>query len=226
MVGGGDEFGALLAFLAFLGIVGFQGYLLWRPAADFFGFAQRSQAPAIEEMRPESEGVVPVLISPLGLVQQQEAKPTSEEQLLLPDRLPTNSPIRPTATPLLPPLPSATPIPAVDFSAVPLSLARFSNYWPPYGGQNCDADCEHLADGSSWRELYAQGLRIAACPAQFPFGTLIEFPPGSGQVWNCLDHGGSITMAADGSWFWLDFLDPVAFVDYGSWIWVKVHVPN
>ena len=65
---------------------------------------------------------------------------------------------------------------------------------------NCDGDCRFTAS------LCPPAEGIAACPPEFPFGTLIElpyYPPGvavpDGRL-RCLDRGGAIRCTPNGCW--------------------------
>lgn len=91
--------------------------------------------------------------------------------------------------------------------------ARISYYWPPKGGTNCaryvDGWCRSkTASGMPWEA----GLWwIAACPPEFPFGTvmLVGWRPVI-----CMDRGGAIRRHGD--WFYLDLLQPNKPVDVGK----------
>jgi len=142
--------------------------------------------------------------------------------------------IQPTALPSaeVPPLPLA--LAGSQFYALPAGyerlriVGRFSNYWPPFGGSNCHADCELFADGGRVDEAIIEGLRVVACPVELLMGTRIEWPPSSGVVWTCRDRGGAITFYFSESGlpvYWFDFLSPDAFVDYGSYIQVDLWSP-
>ena len=105
----------------------------------------------------------------------------------------------------------------------PIVVAKFSNYYPPFGGMNCHAEnCDLLADGSSVQDVINKGWKVCACPEPFVFGTLFEFPPGSGVLWECRDRGGMITYSDDKTFFWLDFFTDISYVDYGAFIQVRV----
>jgi len=102
-------------------------------------------------------------------------------------------------------------------------LAKFSNYYPPRGGINCHNDnCDLLADGTMVVDVIKNNWRVCACPEPFQFGTLFEFPPGSGVLYECRDRGGMVVYGEDRTWFWLDFFEDISFVDYGTFIQVKV----
>lgn len=87
-----------------------------------------------------------------------------------------------------------------EFDFPTLGLARYSHYWPPLGGVNCDADCERMASGLAWQEHVGHAV---ACPVEFPLFT--RFITNWGEF-TCLDRGGAITFLDDGT-FWLDFLE-------------------
>ena len=81
-------------------------------------------------------------------------------------------------------------------------VAKMSYYWPPLGGINADHDMLHTADGSNWRKLYNEGIKILACPPEFPIGTKFYI---RGDEWICKDRGGAIVRNPDNS-YWLDLL--------------------
>ena len=74
---------------------------------------------------------------------------------------------------------------------------RLSHYWPPFLGTNCgrvgaagnDATycTARMASGAMWEENVG---RAAACPPEFPFGTIIILP--GGEQFTCMDRGGKI----------------------------------
>jgi len=83
-----------------------------------------------------------------------------------------------------------------DYDGVYLTV---SSYRPSEGGINCDADCETMASGdkvSSWT-LGVDGIRAAACPQEWPFGTKFQL---AGQVYECRDRGGFINCYAIGDY--------------------------
>lgn len=99
--------------------------------------------------------------------------------------------------------------------------AHISYYWPEYGGINCDATCDDLADGSDW---HGQEGLVLACPSEYPFGTIFQI---GGTFWVCRDRGQAIVTNADGT-IWLDVLYPyMPFkgVAWGSVLTVGVWQP-
>jgi len=107
-------------------------------------------------------------------------------------------------------------------------VGRFSNYWPRNGGINGQGDYETFADGSRVDLAVNEQHRVVACPNELLLGTRIEFPPGSGVIWQCRDRGAAITFyysEAGLPIYWFDFLWPDPFVDYGSYIQVDLFVP-
>lgn len=89
----------------------------------------------------------------------------------------------------------------------PTLKGRYSWYYPPLGGINCDRnadgteECDFLANGDRWQNWYERG---AACPGEWPLGTrfkIIEL----GLELTCVDRGGAIVKDVDG-YFWIDHL--------------------
>lgn len=125
----------------------------------------------------------------------------------------------PTVSPMAPVV-VATDAPATPYVDGELQAFKYSWYWPPLGGINCDGDCSRLADGSSWSDRLSRGERVVACPAEYPLGTGFEWPVGTGLVWVCRDRGHGVVR--DGSVIWLDFLQESGAVSYGTWGVVRV----
>lgn len=94
--------------------------------------------------------------------------------------------------------PEATPYPTL-YPTRDLIQAHLSWYWPPYGGMNCDVECEHLANGDDWQKWEGKGL---ACPSRYPLGTVFVI---MGEEWQCVDRGEAIVVNKDGT-IWLDML--------------------
>ena len=108
---------------------------------------------------------------------------------------------------------------AVYVPASMRSKAYYSWYWPPLGGVNCRGDCVHMASGLAWRDWVG---RAVACPASWPFGTVVLF---QGSKWYCLDRGSAIVTEANGV-SWLDFLLPNGAAKYGSEVDVDLEEGN
>ncbi len=128
------------------------------------------------------------------------------------------TPVR-TSTPTL--HPTATPHP----TPTPISFdgfVRVSNYWPPDGGTNCayfvGGICRsRMASLERWQEWQ---YMAAACPAEWPFGTLIEI---DGRTWICLDRGGAVKYRK-GIPF-VDLMTDEYLFRYGQIIRVKITLP-
>jgi hypothetical protein len=137
---------------------------------------------------------------------------------------PTQEQVTPTATVT----PTFSPTLDMGYTKV-MIVARFSNYWPPFGGTNCFADCAHFADGERVDQAIAESWKVVACPEELLLGTRIEYPPNSGVIWVCRDRGSDIYFYYSESElpiYWFDFMSEVPWVDFGSYIQVQVYVPN
>jgi len=118
-------------------------------------------------------------------------------------------------------LPASTP-------KVETRQVRLSHYWPPYLGTNCGrigqagADSTYCvartASGERWEDWIGRG---AACPPEFPFGTVIMLP--GGERFTCIDRGGKIK-TVDGV-PWIDLLVFRPPVPYGTLVEVRVIYP-
>lgn len=83
-----------------------------------------------------------------------------------------------------------------SYENVPLVL---SEYRPSEGGVNCDSDCSTMASGdkvSSWL-LGQNGVRAAACPREWAFGTHFVI---ANQKYECRDRGGYINCYQPGDY--------------------------
>jgi hypothetical protein len=101
---------------------------------------------------------------------------------------------------------------------------RYSYYWPPLGGINCNRvngfdDCEHMATGLK----VADYIGIAwACVPEIPVYTVIHVR--ELDLWGrCLDRGGAIVIQ-DGL-YWFDHLHEYPQVKWGSGITVELYNP-
>jgi len=134
----------------------------------------------------------------------------------------------PTLVPTATPAPTSTPVPEIreatgayyglDNDEWELGLARYSYYFPPLGGINCDGDCDHMANGEAWRGYVGE---VVACPPEFPLGTVFRV---LGDEYICLDRGGAIQFLDDGT-FWLDFLRPNGEYPFWTIILVEWRIP-
>lgn len=91
---------------------------------------------------------------------------------------------------------------------------KYSWYWPPLGGINCDQvngidECLQMASGYHGADY----VGIAwACPPEFPFGSVLHVRELG--VWGkCLDRGSAIIKDIDGL-YWFDQL-----LDFGLTFW-------
>ncbi len=113
---------------------------------------------------------------------------------------------------------------SVDIPAGELIDVRLSHYWPPLGGVNCArfvaGECvSRMASGEPWQAWVG---RAAACPATWPFGTVIILP--GGERFECQDRGGKIVVGPDGI-AWIDLLVEVPPVPFGSIVTARVIWP-
>ena len=168
-----------------------------------------------------------MLVAVGSLVKQMMGK-----NILNPDSLGNGSNVnyRQTATPNTPSVESIvsmvqtmqpTPIPIIQTVIVPqiqyievtptpkpnVYPGRYSWYWPPLGGINCDRDssgneeCEYMANGEKWISWVNIG---AACPVEWAFGTQIKIIEAN-VILTCVDRGGAIVRESDGV-YWIDQL--------------------
>lgn len=96
-----------------------------------------------------------------------------------------------------------------------LGQARYSYYWPPYGGINCEEPCEIMANGEFWKDNL--GVTVA-CPVEWEIGSRVVLPIGE---FICKDRGEMIIFI-DGI-PWIDHLSAVPIFDYGSMIDIEVY---
>lgn len=88
-----------------------------------------------------------------------------------------------------------------------IAKGRYSWYYPPLGGINCDRDqdgneeCTYVANGDEWQIWYEKGC---ACPAEIPLGSQIKIKE-LGLTLTCVDRGGAIIVDQDG-YYWIDHL--------------------
>lgn len=82
-----------------------------------------------------------------------------------------------------------------------LISGKYSYYWPPLGGINCDADCNTLSDGRLVKDNIVGGW---ACPLDFDIGTYL-FVEELNLYGVCVDRGGAIKLDTDGL-YWFDHL--------------------
>jgi hypothetical protein len=230
VVGGGLDFGAMLAFLLFCVVVGWQIWVMWIPISDFLGISDRgaarleAQEERLAELQAEAQGLTVVVTPTQG--------PTEVPYVLLvtPTPLITYEMLQATAGAELAISEAddawADPLPE-GYTKI-MVVGRFSNYWPPSGGINAQGDAELFADGSRVDKAIVERERVVACPVELLLGTRIEYPPNSGMVWTCRDRGGAITFYYAESGlpiYWFDFMSEIPFVDYGSYIQVQIYFP-
>lgn len=95
-----------------------------------------------------------------------------------------------------------------------LLLIAYSHYWPPLGGVN-GSPTAHTASGEHWQDWVGQG---AACPPEWPFGTVIIM---GGHEWVCIDRGSAVKHTSDGRPI-VDFLEEIP--RYGHRTALRVYV--
>ena len=125
------------------------------------------------------------------------------------------------------PVNTPTPEPEVqkvEAAQVPIKpnwagVARYSYYYPPLGGINCEEPCDIMANGEQWNKYQ---YRAVACPSVFPFETRIH---AFGEVFYCKDRGEMIVFLDDGI-PWIDFLRPNAQFPYGTLFYLEAYYPN
>jgi hypothetical protein len=138
----------------------------------------------------------------------------------------------------------ATPMAEKPQTTVPLLgigsgdhwTAFYSHYDPDKGGINCSEPCSVTSSGNLVAEWWNRG---AACPNEFPFGTVITLPGGEELI--CIDrfsqtykselanhpsYGHYVSRIIPGtSSFWVDVLSKDAPVPYGTQMTVHVQFP-
>jgi len=123
------------------------------------------------------------------------------------------------------PTPTRTPTPTLPSTPTPISFegfVRISNYWPPDGGTNCayfvGGVCKsRMASLERWQEWEG---KAAACPMEWPFGTLVEI---EGRTWICLDRGGAVEYRKGIPY--VDLLTDENLFRYGQIVRAKVTLP-
>lgn len=115
--------------------------------------------------------------------------------------------------------PTHIPTPIISENDWKEVVAIMSNYYPPWGGVNCNENCDDIATGELWRDF--EPNTILACPSEFPIGTLFDI---EGEIWECRDRGGLIVTEQDGS-VWLDLLTNNSQYKYKEKIMVKYLLP-
>ena len=125
------------------------------------------------------------------------------------------------------PTPTRTPTPTPTLHPTPTPISfdgfvRVSNYWPPDGGTNCayfvGGVCKsRMASLERWQEWM---YKAAACPMEWPFGTLIEI---EGRTWICLDRGGAVEYRKGIPY--VDLLTDEKLFRYGQILRVTITLP-
>ena len=100
---------------------------------------------------------------------------------------------------------------------------KYSYYWPPLGGINCDIvdgkeECKYMASGL----IFSDYVGIAfACDQSIPMYSVIYVE--QLNLWGrCLDRGSMIKRDEDGL-FWFDHLIDQPFIPYGDHITVRIY---
>ena len=105
-------------------------------------------------------------------------------------------------------------------------MGKYSYFWPPYGGINCDnssgvEECDYMASG----EPVVDNVGIAwACDNSIPLYSRLYVE--ELNLWGiCMDRGGAIKQDTDGL-FWFDHLWPSGLITYGDKITVQIYYPK
>lgn len=96
--------------------------------------------------------------------------------------------------------------------------SKYSYYWPPFGGINCDYDCNYMASGQNPKDFIGIGW---ACDASIPFWTQIYIVE-LDIYGRCMDRGGAIVQDTDGL-YWFDQLIKFPMLPFGSSMTVHVY---
>lgn len=102
---------------------------------------------------------------------------------------------------------------------------KYSYYWPPLGGSNCDqvngvAECEYMASGYKVADYIGIGW---ACDAKIPLGYIIEIV--ELNIWGeCTDRGYTIKQDKDGL-YWFDQLIGYPMTTWEAPITVRTYAP-
>jgi len=100
---------------------------------------------------------------------------------------------------------------------------KYSYYWPPLGGINCDVvdgreECEYMASGLLFKDYV--GIAFA-CDPSIPMYSVVYVE--QLNLWGrCLDRGSMIRQDQDGL-FWFDHLIDEPFIPYGDHITVRIY---
>lgn len=103
---------------------------------------------------------------------------------------------------------------------------KFSYYWPPLGGTNCDIqfgkeECLYVADGTRVVDRIGIGW---ACDVSIPLGSIIEIVE-LDLFGICVDRGYTIRQDAKDGLFWFDHLMEWPLLDWEAPITVLVRTP-
>ena len=157
---------------------------------------------------------------PIGIATVREMMETPEA--ITPDdiipienfsgKYPQGKPKLPTITPTIP-APTSTPIKNLLYDG----KGKYSYYWPPLGGVNCEEPCAIMASGMKWEDNLNYAV---ACPAEFPMYSRVVLPFGE---FRCLDRGSMIIMINGVPW--IDHLSEVPHFNYGFLMDVKIYEP-
>jgi len=96
--------------------------------------------------------------------------------------------------------------------------AKYSYYWPPLGGINCDKDCNVMASGLDPGQYVGIGW---ACDMSIAFNTII-YVKELDIFGICVDRGGMIRQDSDGL-FWFDHLIKNPLVGFGTPLTILVY---
>ncbi len=113
-----------------------------------------------------------------------------------------------------------TPTPATAGRVV---KGKYSWYYPPLGGINCDRDqdgteeCTYVANGDQWELWYERG---AACPPELALGTKIKIRELDLNL-TCVDRGWAIIVDDEG-YYWIDHLTNAPRLYWSSPITIEI----
>lgn len=104
-----------------------------------------------------------------------------------------------------------------DLNSYDVIEGKYSYYWPPLGGINCDYDCNILSDGKSVKDFIGGGW---ACASDFDLGQIF-YVEELGIYGVCVDRGGAIVK--DGDRYWFDHLNKYPQLNWSSSITIRMY---
>lgn len=194
-----------MAFMAFIGV-----FVIWgmsaRPMLRSFG--------QFIGIVPKDVGYMGLQVTPTPTVLSTSYFPVQQQQQ-----------VKPTVTTIPTMVPTMAPTPTNEGNLLNYDVypGKYSYYWPPLGGINCDTnpdgspECEHVANGDLYTDWVGLGV---ACDSSIPLGSrlyIVELD----QFYTCIDRGYLIKRDIDNR-YWFDFLTDAPAFDYGTPITVYV----